>query len=66
MLYQAQVQGKTGINLGLGTLPGIRRFEQKWGGRPYFIHHAVHMRFKSTIVEKLLDTLNYGSPNHWN
>lgn len=66
MLYQAQRQGKTGINLGLGTLSGIRRFKQKWGGRPYFKHHAVQMRFKATMVEKLLDTLNQSAPYRWN
>lgn len=66
MLYLAQRQGKTGINLGLGTLCGIRRFKKKWGGRPYFKHHAVQMRFKATMVEKLLGSLDQSTPYRWN
>lgn len=66
MLYQAQRQGKTGINLGLGTLHGIRRFKQKWGGRPFFKHQAVQMRFKGTMIERLLDTLNPNARYRWN
>ncbi|MBM4274860.1 MAG: hypothetical protein FJ134_10450 [Deltaproteobacteria bacterium] len=34
MIALSQEQGKTYIHLGLGVSPGIRRFKEKWGGRP--------------------------------
>jgi hypothetical protein len=35
MVRMAGESGKSYINLGLGVNDGIRRFKEKWGGRPY-------------------------------
>lgn len=34
MMALSQEQGKSYIHLGLAVSPGIRRFKEKWGGRP--------------------------------
>ncbi len=34
MLEAARREGKGYIHLGLGVNEGIRRFKEKWGGRP--------------------------------
>lgn len=64
ILYHAQAQGKYGLYIGSGALAHIDRLYQKWGGRPYFFHHAVHLRLKTSVVQKLLETLNLGSPHY--
>ena len=38
MLQLAQSEAKRAINLGLGLHPGVRRFKEKWGGKPYLRH----------------------------
>lgn len=43
MLHTAQSLGKEAINLGLGINEGIRRFKEKWGGRPF-------LRYASAMV----------------
>jgi len=35
MMLLAQANGKKAINLGLGINKGIRRFKEKWGGKPF-------------------------------
>jgi hypothetical protein len=35
MVSMAGKSGKSYVNLGLGVNEGIRRFKEKWGGRPY-------------------------------
>ena len=35
MVDLAQSEGKKAINLGLGIHAGIRRFKEKWGGKPF-------------------------------
>jgi hypothetical protein len=35
MLLLAQTSGKKAVNLGLGINDGIRRFKEKWGGKPF-------------------------------
>ena len=35
MVRLAQSEQKKAINLGLGVNPGIRRFKEKWGGKPF-------------------------------
>ncbi len=38
MLQLAQSEAKQAVNLGLGLHPGVRRFKEKWGGRPFLRH----------------------------
>lgn len=45
MLQLAQSEAKQVVNLGLGLHPGVRRFKEKWGGRP-FIRHCPAMVFR--------------------
>lgn len=56
LLFQEMVglayrEGKRAINLGLGINRGIRRFKEKWGGRPF-------LPYASTTVD--LTPVNYG------
>ena len=41
MLLLAQSEAKCSLNLGLGLHPGVRRFKEKWGGRPFLPHCPV-------------------------
>ena len=45
MLQLARSEAKQAVNLGLGLHPGVRRFKEKWGGRP-FIRHCAAMVYK--------------------
>ncbi|KPJ77397.1 MAG: hypothetical protein AMJ54_08295, partial [Deltaproteobacteria bacterium SG8_13] len=38
MLQLAQSEAKQTVSLGLGLHPGVRRFKEKWGGRPFLRH----------------------------
>ena len=40
MLQMAQSESKQFVNLGLGLHAGVRRFKEKWGGRPFLRHRA--------------------------
>ena len=44
MVNLAQAEGKKHINLGLGINTGIRRFKEKWGGKPFlpYVSAMVH------------------------
>ncbi|MGC8781731.1 MAG: TraB/GumN family protein, partial [Anaerolineae bacterium] len=44
MIERAQAAGKGWINLGLGVNPGIRRFKEKWGGRPFLAYEFCEWR----------------------
>ena len=41
MVNLAQAEGKKAVNLGLGINAGIRRFKEKWGGRPFLNYSSV-------------------------
>ena len=45
MLQLARSEAKQAVNLGLGLHPGVRRFKEKWGGRP-FLHHSAAMVYR--------------------
>jgi hypothetical protein len=44
MTELAREENKGSINLGLGVNQGIRRFKEKWGGRPSFPYHFCEYR----------------------
>ena len=46
MLVSAQAEAKQAVNLGLGLHPGVRRFKEKWGGRP-FLHHCPALVYRN-------------------
>ncbi len=35
MIATAQFMGKRFLNPGLGIHPGVRRFQEQWGGKPF-------------------------------
>jgi hypothetical protein len=41
MVNLAQAEGKQVVNLGLGISAGIRRFKEKWGGKPFLNYYSV-------------------------
>jgi hypothetical protein len=45
MAKMAEAQGKRALNLGLGIHSGIRRFKEKWGGRPF-------LPYASALIER--------------
>lgn len=45
MVDLAHVEGKKTVNLGLGINSGIRRFKEKWGGRPF-------LNYSSVLIDK--------------
>jgi hypothetical protein len=48
MLQLAQSEAKQTVSLGLGLHPGVRRFKEKWGGRP-FLRHCSAMVYKNKL-----------------
>jgi hypothetical protein len=58
MLQLAQSEAKQAVNLGLGLHPGVRRFKEKWGGRPFLRHcSALVYRDKPSAGGSLWGTL---------
>lgn len=61
MVNMARESGKDHVNLGLGVNPGIRRFKEKWGGkptRPYeFCEYRSGISGMSTMIDSLLTRL---------
>jgi hypothetical protein len=45
MIEMTRESGKTVINLGLGVHAGIRRFKEKWGGRPALRYEFCERRY---------------------
>jgi hypothetical protein len=45
MIKLSQECGKTAINLGLGVHAGIRRFKEKWGGKPALRYEFCERRY---------------------
>lgn len=57
MTNLAQSQGKANINLGLGIHPGIRRFKEKWGGKPFLPYASGLVRRQPFDMGSLADKL---------
>ena len=57
MVNISQAEGKTAINLGLGIHSGIRRFKEKWGGRPFLSYSSALVRRKPMDIGKLANKL---------
>ena len=57
LIRLAQSAGKQAINLGLGIHPGIRRFKEKWGGKPFLIHNTALIHRKPPGLGKLANKL---------
>lgn len=53
MVRLAIKMDKMEINLGLGVTDGIRRFKEKWGGRPTMPYEFIEWRRKPDIKESL-------------
>lgn len=57
MIKLTREYGKTTINLGLGVHGGIRRFKEKWGGRPALRYEFCERRYKTVKKASLLTAL---------
>ncbi len=45
MIHLTREPGKSSINLGLGVNEGIRRFKEKWGGKPFLRYEFCGCRY---------------------
>jgi len=57
MVDQAQTEGKKAVNLGLGVNNGIRRFKEKWDGRPFLNYRSVLIDKREIDIGKLVKKL---------
>jgi hypothetical protein len=57
MVGMAQAEGKKALNLGLGIHPGVRRFKEKWGARPFLTHASALVTRKPLEMGRLADKL---------
>lgn len=61
MVNMARESGKAYIHLGLGVNPGIRRFKEKWGGKPFlpyeFCKYPSGLPLLRTAMNSLLSRL---------
>ena len=55
MIRLTRAAGKEVINLGLGVHAGIRRFKEKWGGRPALPYEYCERRYGPQKKHSLLD-----------
>lgn len=55
MIDRAKKQGKSSINLGLGVNDGIRRFKQKWGGKPWLAYEYCECYFGPPKTLSMID-----------
>lgn len=46
MVNLAKQEGKTQLQLGLGVNPGIQKFKQKWGGKPFLPYEMRQYSFR--------------------
>src|SRR5574341_385824 len=54
VIVAAQSEGKRFLNLGLGISPGVRRFKEKWGGRPFLPYeYCRHRPTPRNVLEAL-------------
>ena len=57
MVNMAREYGKGYINLGLGVNPGIRRFKEKWGGKPSLSYEFCEYRSGIPNIPSMIDSL---------
>ena len=57
MAALAHKEGKEVINLGLGINKGIRRFKEKWGGKPFLAHVSAIVQRKQPEMGFLMKKL---------
>ncbi|UCB49948.1 MAG: hypothetical protein JSW56_03400 [Deltaproteobacteria bacterium] len=57
MVRLAEREGKEALNLGLGINPGVRRFKEKWGGKPFLTHASALVTRKPLEMGRLADKL---------
>jgi len=57
MVTMAREYGKGYINLGLGVNPGIRRFKEKWGGKPSLPYEFCEYRSAIPNIPSMIDSL---------
>jgi hypothetical protein len=63
MINLTREAGKGSINLGLGVNDGIRRFKEKWGGKPFLRYEFCECRYgvakRPSLIDALLGKLRY-------
>jgi hypothetical protein len=63
MINLTREHGKNTINLGLGVNEGIRRFKEKWGGKPYLKYEFCECRYRAdkkiSLIGALMRILNH-------
>jgi hypothetical protein len=63
MINLTREAGKNTINLGLGVNEGIRRFKEKWGGKPSLRYEFCECRYgtarKVSLIDALLGRLHF-------
>ena len=58
LIKEAEQQGKTYVNLGLGINQGVAFFKKKWGGQPFLNHEFLLYRPSfPTLFDSLLQGL---------
>jgi hypothetical protein len=57
MVNMTREYGKEYINLGLGVNPGIRRFKEKWGGKPSLPYEFCEYRSGIPNITSTIDSL---------
>lgn len=57
MINLTREHGKNTINLGLGVNEGIRRFKEKWGGKPFLRYEFCECRYGGARKVLLIDAL---------
>jgi len=57
MITLTREAGKSSINLGLGVNEGIRRFKEKWGGKPFLPYEFCECRYGAARKVSLIDAL---------
>ena len=57
MVNMARESGKGYVHLGLGVNPGIRRFKEKWGGKPTLTYELCRIRSGMPGVRTMIDSL---------
>ncbi len=60
MILSARQRGKEKLQLGLGVNPGIRRFKEKWGGKPFWDYQAWEINLEGTTQSGVLDWFSEG------
>ena len=57
MVNMARESGKSYVNLGLGVNPGIKRFKEKWGGKPTIPYEFCRCQSGIAVANTMIDAL---------